>query len=195
MRTAGVLIVISALLTGCAVLQHDRTDAPGMDALVGKSFVIQKDSFLIENYCLSGYPGKACLFLQVTGGKIERNPDRLGGYRMEADLPASFADYASHADSYNGDLVERSIFGSTLHDILANVPKGTIITLTTVIDQPAGDNGSCLVAYGTIPSQPGVSIQIGPCPYVAHGSPEWFDENSEPLHLRPLPEYLQPVTP
>lgn len=195
MRSIWFLSTAFALLSGCAVLKHDRTNAPAMDAVVGKLFVIQKDSFLIENYCLGGYPGKDCLFLQVVGGQIERNPNRLGGYRMTAQLPDSFSDYASRTDKYDDYLLERSIFGSTPHNIVADIPAGTIIKVTTIIEQPAGDNGSCLVVYGVIQSRPDVSIQIGPCPYVEHGSPEWFNERSEPLHLQPLPEYLRPELP
>lgn len=198
MRFTSLLIVIPVLLGGCAVVSHDRTAEPGMDAIIGKSFAIQKDSFLIESYCSSDYTTESCLFMQIAGGSIERNPSRLGGYRATVELPGTLADYGARRDAVNDELVERSIFGNTRHDIVATVPKGTVITVTRVVDKAEGESGRCWVVYGSILSQSGTSIQIGACRYAAQGQPMWFEAEYKPAganHPQPLPEFLLPVSP
>jgi hypothetical protein len=196
MRHVGILIIGFTLLTGCAMINHDRSDAPGMDALMGKSFVIEKDSFLIENYCADLYATKDCVFMQVTGGFIERKTSKLTAVLEKGQLPGSFEEFARDPKAINDDLAERGLLDHTRHDIVGVVTKGTVIIITRVMEAAHGEDGSGWLVYGTLQSQPGISIQIGPGQLSFSGSPSWLKRVYPFSGIpQPSPDYLQPATP
>lgn len=197
MRSIWILCVTCALLAGCAIISHDLTHAPGMDAIVGKSFVIQQDSFLLENYCEDSSGANSCLLLQVVGGKTWHEVAAFIPYSVEVDLP-TLDEYARDPKRYDDTLASHSHFSTTRHDIAATVPKGTIITVTRVIEGAYGESGSGWVVYGAIQSQPGVLIQIGSGQLGGGTYPSWLKRDFPgygPPAPQPLPEFLQPVSP
>lgn len=192
MRT-GLALLVALAIAGCDVINYDRTFDPTMAALVGHSFVVNKDSFLIENYCLDEYTTNSCLFMQIAGGYIEVGRG-IGNPRVS--LPKSFADYEKNKDIYNENLRDDNIFHHTKHEIVAEVPKGTIIKITRLVSVAEGDEGRAWVVFGQLDNQGAeVSIQIGAA-HISQSGPWWFerkgmDNYSRPPH--PLPEFLSPV--
>jgi hypothetical protein len=190
------LMFICVLLAGCDMISHDRTHASGMDAVVGKSFVLLQDSFLIENYCDDGFTTKRCLFLQVSGGSIQRFSGLLGHQELAA-LPTSIEDYEHNPALYNEQLADRGLLRRESHDIVATVPKGTLVTVTTTIDSARGDEGRSWLVYAAMGSQPGMAIQLGPAQLSFKGQPYLFTLQGRDTQLPPNPNtiYLQPVSP
>jgi hypothetical protein len=53
-----IIASLAVLMAGCAIVTYDRNNAPGGDVLVGKSFEVAQNSFLIENSCAKEYVAK-----------------------------------------------------------------------------------------------------------------------------------------
>lgn len=189
----GLALLGALSIAGCDVIDYDRTSDPTMATLVGHSFVINKDSFLIENYCLDEYTTTNCLYMQIAGGYLEvhrvmSNP--------RVSLPKSFEDYQQNKDSYGDSLRDRGIFHSTRYTVVAEIPKGTHIKITRIVSVAGGDQGRTWAVFGTIASfGSDDSIQIGPG-HLKQNGPQWFGSrdfehyNSPPI---PLPDFLSPV--
>ncbi|HEX6550163.1 MAG TPA: hypothetical protein VF117_05765 [Gammaproteobacteria bacterium] len=193
MLRVGLLGFMVLGLAGCAMFDHDLTLDPDMNSLVGHSYRIVSDSFLLENYCLNDYTTTSCLYMQIAGGFIEAGKG-IGNSRIS--LPKSFVDYEQHKDYYNDGLKSDSLFHHTKHDIVAEIPKGTIIRITRVVSVAEGENGRGWAIYGQIASQGSdVSIQIG-SGHLRQSGPRWFHARDREYFNRPpqpLPEFLLPL--
>lgn len=177
-----IVASLSVLMAGCAIVTYDRSNAPGMDMLVGKSFIVAQDSFLIENSCVKEYFAKQCFLLQVTGGYIQYVKSHvLGGVTTPVQLPESFAAFNADPSSFNGKYASRtSLFtDSKLQNIAGTVPKGTVITITRLVSKANGEDGRCWLVYGRLTTvDKNIAIEIPACGMVEVGPgerhPYWF---------------------
>jgi len=168
-RLLFLLLLLPQLLSGCALINYDETEKPYMSGLVGKRFILVQDSYLIDNECTHGSWAERCLLLQVGGGMVYRADPFGSGSGLK--LPVSFAEYDANPSAY----ADVHAFGYQKREIVSEVPKGTIITVTRVISSAWGDSGSCWTVYGVLDKQPAdTSMQLGPCAFSGQGSPVWI---------------------
>lgn len=198
------IAIVFLSLSSCAIVTVDRSNAPGMNMLVGKSFIVAQDSFLIENACIKEYTASNCFLIQVTGGYIQHVIfSAFGGNDEPAQLPMSFAAFRADPLKYNDRYVSTSLFGKTRQDIVAAVPKGSVITVTRLVSVANGENGRCWLVFGRLVGQDNqVAIEVPRCGDLVPGSrerpPYWFTlQCPKPTHnFHPGPDnYTLPPVP
>lgn len=193
MLRAGLVSLMVLGIAGCEMFNHDQTLDPNMMSLVGHSYRIVKDGFLLENYCLDEYTTSSCLYMQVAGGYIEV---RKGIGNPRVNLPKSFDDYEQNKNYYNDSLSSDSLFHHTRHEIVAEIPKGTAIRITRIVSIAEGEDGRGWAVFGQIANQgPDVAIQIG-SGHISQSGPRWFHARDREYYNRPpqpLPEFLLPL--
>lgn len=190
MIRAGFMYLAVLGLVGCDMVNHDRTLEPAMAPLVNHSYVINKDSFLLENYCLNEYTTHRCMYMQAIGGSI-RVFKGLGNSSVA--LPKSFDDYEQNKAAFAETLRDNNIFHQTKYWIVAKVPKGTVIKVTKLVSIAEGEAGRAWAVFGQIESEgTDVSIQIGPG-NMNQSFPWWFSSQGFDRYYlppQPLPEFL-----
>ncbi|HKU17725.1 MAG TPA: hypothetical protein VJP80_00455, partial [Candidatus Saccharimonadales bacterium] len=201
-KTTIALLCLS--LSSCAIFTVDRSNAPGMDFLVGKNFIVAQDSFLIENACIKEYTASNCFLIQVTGGYMQHAIFGVFGAHDEpVQLPISFTAFAADPSKYNRQYVSTSLFGKARQDIVATVPKGSVLTVTRLVSVANGDNGRCWLVFGRLAGHyDKAAIEVPRCGDLVPGSrerpPYWFTlQCPKPTHnFRPGPDnYTLPPVP
>jgi hypothetical protein len=174
------------------MFNHDETSNSAIISFVGHSYVINKDSFLLENYCLDEYTTSHCLYMQAIGETITVGSGI--GNRL-VNLPKSFEDYEQNKDLFNERLRDNNLFHHTKYAIVAEIPRGTVIKITRVISIAEGEDGKKWAVFGLIGNQgDDISIQIG-AGHILQSGPGWFaardSKHYDPPPI-PLPEFLSP---
>lgn len=193
MIRAGLISLFALSLVGCEMINYDQTADPAMTQLINQSYVINKDSFLLENYCLNEYTTSRCLYMQAVGGSI-RVFKGIGN--SDVNLPKSFEDYEQNKDTYNDSLRDDNIFHRTKYEVITEIPKGTLIKITRVVSISEGESGRAWAVFGQIESLgPDVSIQIG-SGHLMQDGPNWFASRDREHYNpppQPLPDFLSPL--
>jgi len=190
------IITLAPILTACSLITVNRTNAKGMDALVGKSFVVVKDSFLIENACIKEYSTERCLQLQVVAGRITHKVNSFFGWSwVGVDLPATIREFEENPLKYNNAYISTTLFGTTRQDIVGIVSKGTTVTITRLVSKALGETGRCWVVYGRLEKTPNnTAIEIPACGFSPEAGPLWFISQrgggAYYIPPKPDPEYL-----
>lgn len=151
-----VMMAALTMLSGCMYMTHDETHAPGMDALVGQSFVTVQDAFLIKDTCIDTYSAKHCAQLQaVQGHYYVKDPSAVGGSWLLVKLPAD-----PQALAASQELAARLTF----------VPQGTTLKVVQLVSRSMGQYRRCWVVYATLP---GLSADtVAEVPACSQAAPE-----------------------
>jgi len=164
----GLMLAALAGLSACGFITHDKTRAPGMDALVGQSFVTVQDGFLIKDTCVDEYKAKHCSQLQVVQGHYYvHDPAALGGGWLQLKLP-----------------VDQQVLATTpeLAARLTWVPKGSTVTIVQLVSKGLGQYRRCWLVYGRLPDMPADTVaEIPACiQWAPESEPLWFHAQALP---------------
>ena len=159
---AALIMAMSAALCGCMFITHDKTDAPGMDALVGRSYVTVQNAFLIKDSCIGEFKARNCAQLQVALGHYYVHGGKASGsgwqmLRLPADPQALAATPVAATR-------------------LTWVPKGTPVTIVRLVSRSMGQYRRCWVVYGTLPGLPADTVaELPACnQWAPESEPQWF---------------------
>lgn len=168
----GTMALLPAMLCGCMFVTHDKTHAPGMDALVGQSLVTVQDAFLIKDSCIDNYDAKHCSQLQVAQGHYYvKDPASMGGSWLLLKLPAD-----PQALATSPELAAR----------LTLVPKGTALKVVQLVSRSMGQYRRCWVVYAALPGLPADTVaEVPACNQAAPESgPVWFHPQEVPPEMK-----------
>lgn len=168
-RTGSSMAAMLAALSGCMYMNHDETHAPGMDAVVGRSFITEQDAFLIKDACIDNFDAKHCSQLQVVQGHYYvKDPKAPGaGSYLQVKVPAD-----PQALSAAPEAADRFTW----------VPKGTTLKVVQLLSRSMGQYRRCWVVYATLASLPADTVAEIPACYqwAPESEPMWFKAQALP---------------
>ena len=145
-------ILFLAILSGCSVVVHDKTNAPIAEGIVGANFMTVKDGFLYKARC-------ADIHASVQSTEWCTGIQAFNSGNQYARTPANFEDYQSAKKQWDEKLFTKLAFEKQ-RSIISPLPKGTILKVTKLVQYPWGTNGYYWAIRATLVSSEGNQLEV-----------------------------------
>jgi hypothetical protein len=122
-----------SILSGCSVVVHDKTNAPMALTFVGSYYQTVKDGFLYDARC-------ADIKASVQSTEWCTGIQAFDSGNEYFKTPTNYQAYKSAQEGWDEKLFTKLAFEKQ-RSIISDLPKGTVIKITKLVQYPWGTNG------------------------------------------------------